>query len=166
MEFGQLVVYNKRSIFLAKSHTKCGGEAIPRPLSKKSKLSISLDQYVKVYTVCLYRSQVEDHPKILKLNPDHLLLPHIKLFSETKRGLELDSFPHFLYDFQRKTFLLLHFIKGPKFHCLVALNMWDFEQYVYCNCILTDCDVINFEINLISLVNPFFLHGWKVNTKI
>ena len=84
MEFGQLIVYNKRSIFLAKSHTKCGGEAIPRPLSKKSKLSISLDQYVKVYTVCLYRSQVEDHPKILKLNPDHLLLPHIKLFSETK----------------------------------------------------------------------------------
>ena len=32
-----------RNIFLRKSYTNRGGEAIPRPLSKKSKLSISLD---------------------------------------------------------------------------------------------------------------------------
>ena len=33
-----------RNIFLKKSHAKCGGETIPRPFSKKSKLSITLDQ--------------------------------------------------------------------------------------------------------------------------
>ena len=33
-----------RTIFLGKSFSKCGGEAIPRPFSKKSKLNISLDQ--------------------------------------------------------------------------------------------------------------------------
>ena len=48
MKFGQLIEYNMRNIFLEKSYTKCGGETIPRPFSKKSKLSISLDQYSKV----------------------------------------------------------------------------------------------------------------------
>ena len=44
MKFGQLIEYNMRNIFVEKSYSKCGGETIPRPLSKKSKLSISLDQ--------------------------------------------------------------------------------------------------------------------------
>ena len=44
MKFGQLVEYNMKNIFAEKSFTKCAGETIPRPLSIKSKLSISLDQ--------------------------------------------------------------------------------------------------------------------------
>ena len=44
VKFGQLIEYNMRKIFLEKSYTKCGRETIPRPFSKKSKLSISLDQ--------------------------------------------------------------------------------------------------------------------------
>ena len=30
MEFGQLIEYNLRNIFLEKSYTKCGGETSPR----------------------------------------------------------------------------------------------------------------------------------------
>ena len=44
MKFGLLKEYNMRNIFVEKSYTKCAGETIPRPLPKKSKLSISLDQ--------------------------------------------------------------------------------------------------------------------------
>ena len=44
MIFGQLIEYHMRNIFLEKSYTKCGGETIPRHFSRKSKLSISLDQ--------------------------------------------------------------------------------------------------------------------------
>ena len=44
MKFGQLIEYNMRNIFVKKSKTKYAGETIPRPLPKKSKLSISLDQ--------------------------------------------------------------------------------------------------------------------------
>ena len=33
-----------RNIFLEKSYTKCGGETIPIPFPKKSKLRISLNQ--------------------------------------------------------------------------------------------------------------------------
>ena len=48
MKFGQLIEYNLRNIFLEKSYTKCGGETIPTPFFKISKLSISVDQYFKV----------------------------------------------------------------------------------------------------------------------
>ena len=44
MKFDQLIEYNMRNNFVEKSYPKCAGEIIPRPLSKKSKLSISLDQ--------------------------------------------------------------------------------------------------------------------------
>ena len=48
MKFGQLIEYNMRNIFVKKSYTKCAEETITRLLSKKSKLSISLDQQPKV----------------------------------------------------------------------------------------------------------------------
>ena len=48
MKFGQLLEYNMRNIFVKKSYTKCAGETVSRPLSKTSKLSISLDQHCEV----------------------------------------------------------------------------------------------------------------------
>ena len=44
MKFGQLLEYNIINIFVEKSYAVCAGGTSPRPLSKKSKLSISLDQ--------------------------------------------------------------------------------------------------------------------------
>ena len=44
VKFGQLIEYNIRNIFLEKSYPKCAGETSPKCFSKKSKLSISLDQ--------------------------------------------------------------------------------------------------------------------------
>ena len=44
MKLSQLIEYNMTNMFLEKSYTKYGGETIPRPFSKKSKLSISLNQ--------------------------------------------------------------------------------------------------------------------------
>ena len=44
MKCGHLIEYNMRNIFLEKSYIKFGGETIPRPFSKRSKLSMSLDQ--------------------------------------------------------------------------------------------------------------------------
>ena len=54
MKFGQLIEYGMRNIFLEKSHTEYGGETIPRPFSKKSKSSISLDQLSKVLYIFIY----------------------------------------------------------------------------------------------------------------
>ena len=44
MKFGHLIEYNIRNTFLEKLYKKWGGETISRPVSKKSKLRISLDQ--------------------------------------------------------------------------------------------------------------------------
>ena len=48
MNLGQIIECNMRSIFLEKSYSKYGGETSPRPLSKKLKLPISLDQWLKI----------------------------------------------------------------------------------------------------------------------
>ena len=48
MKFDQLIEYNMTNIFVEKAYTKCAGEIIPRPLSKKPTLSISLDQQCKI----------------------------------------------------------------------------------------------------------------------
>ena len=54
MKFGQLIEYNMRNIFLKKSCTKYGRGTIPTPFSKKTKFSISLDNFSKVlYGLCL-----------------------------------------------------------------------------------------------------------------
>ena len=57
MKLGQLIEYNMRKIFLEKLYRKCGGETISRSISKKLKLSMSLDQYFIqdffVFIVCL-----------------------------------------------------------------------------------------------------------------
>ena len=53
-KFGLLIEYKMCMIILEKSHRKCDGETTPRPFSKKWKLSISLDQSFKVYTVCFH----------------------------------------------------------------------------------------------------------------
>ena len=44
MKFGQLIEYRMRNLSVEKSFTKWAGEIIPRPLSTKSRLSISLNQ--------------------------------------------------------------------------------------------------------------------------
>ena len=48
MNFDQLIEYNLRNILLEKSYAKWGGETIPIPFFKKSKLSVSLDQCCEV----------------------------------------------------------------------------------------------------------------------
>ena len=54
MKFGQLIECNMRKIFLEKSYTKCDLENSPRPFSEKLKLSISLINSLRFYTICFY----------------------------------------------------------------------------------------------------------------
>ena len=58
-----------RNYFLEKSYKKYGGETILKPFSKKSKLSISMDQQSKVsYSFTLLNVQVEGYRNTLKLS--------------------------------------------------------------------------------------------------
>ena len=81
MKFGQLIDYNTRTIFLEKSFSKWGGETIPRPPSKESKLSISPDEQSKVSEFVLMYAKWRAIKLIQnEAVEEHLLLPHIKLF--------------------------------------------------------------------------------------
>ena len=68
LKLGQLIEYNKRNIFLEKSHTKCGGEACPRPIHENSTLIISLDQQSEMLqNLFLLYVQMEVYQNLLKL---------------------------------------------------------------------------------------------------
>ena len=68
MKFSQLIEYSMRNIFLEKLYTKCGGETILKPISKKIKLSISLDKLSKILMFVFIVCQVDDYRNILKLS--------------------------------------------------------------------------------------------------
>ena len=54
MKFGQLMEYNMTNIFPEKSYTKCDGETSLRLFPEELKLSISLINSLRFYTVCFY----------------------------------------------------------------------------------------------------------------
>ena len=81
MKFVLFNDYDMRNICLEKSYTKCGGETSRRLFSKKLKLSISLDQLLKVfYRLFFIVCQAEGYQNILKLSCRPLPLTSIKAF--------------------------------------------------------------------------------------
>ena len=136
MKFGQLIEYNLKNIFLEKSYTKCCEETIPRPFFTKSNLSISLDQYSKVYIFCFFVCQVEYYRKWLKLSCRSLALTSNKASLKKKKpGTSLLA--SYSAWFLKKHISLVMFFYLTKFQCLVAFTSWDIGQYVYCNSLLS-----------------------------
>ena len=77
MKFGQYIEYTMRNIFVEKSYTKCAKENIPRPLSKKTKLNISLDRQCKILnSLFLLYANLRAIEISWNQAPDHLLLPN------------------------------------------------------------------------------------------
>ena len=85
MKFVQLIENTITNVFLDKSNTKCGGETIPRPFSKKEKLSTSLGHILKYYNLFLFYAQIEVHQNILKLRCFTLSFILYKVFSKNKK---------------------------------------------------------------------------------
>ena len=113
MKFGQLIEYNLRNIFREKSYTKCGGEAIHRPFSKRWKLFMSLDQYSKtLYNLFLMYAKLRT---ILKLNCGPLNFTSNKTFLKNKNRSWTSLSASFSAWFWRKIFPLLYFINWPNF---------------------------------------------------
>ena len=138
MKFGQIIEYNKTNIFLEISYAKYRRETIPRPFSKKSKLSISLDQYSKVLYIWFFIvCQVEDYRKWLKLSCRSFAFALYEAFLKNKNGCGTSLPASFSAWFLKKNIFVVTFCYLDKFQCLVAFISWDTGQYVYCNCLLT-----------------------------
>ena len=89
----------------------------------------------------------------------------IKFFKKIERGLELVSLPHFPHNFWRKILLLLHSINWLNFIVWLPLLGEILDNMCIAIVCKAGCEVMNFEINLIFLIKPFFLHKQKIVTK-
>ena len=122
--------------FIEKSYIKRGGKTIPRPFAKKSKLSMTLDQWSKFFTVCLYCMLSWRLSNFIETKLQALVFTPKKVFLKTKRSLELASLPHFLHCFWRKIIILLCSINRPNsiFWLPLLLENWAIRVF---NCLLT-----------------------------
>ena len=92
----------------------------------------------------------------------HLVL---SFFKKRKRGREPASLSHFLQNFWKKIFLLLYSMNWLDFiACLPLLCEISGNMCIAIVC-KPGCDAMNFEVNPIFLIKPFFLHDQKVVTK-
>ena len=96
--------------------------------------------------------------RYLNKRANHLLLPVIKLFSKTRRGLDFVSLHHdflflFCMTFDRKYFYC--FVNWPNFIIWLPLLLAIMGNM--CIVIIRDpvCNVINFQIKLGFLIKPF-----------
>ena len=61
MKLGHLIEHNMKNIFLEKSYTKCGGETIPRSISKKSYLWINSLKFHSLFLLYAKLSAIEKY---------------------------------------------------------------------------------------------------------
>ena len=122
MKFGQLIEYNKRNSFLQKLCRKWDKENSSRSLFifwksliwGKSKWSAAQFRYISTVLSLPYNKnklyETLDYWSRDMLN-----------FHCSEKGPGLVSPPHFVYDFSRKMFLMLHSINWLNFIVLLAL---------------------------------------------
>ena len=76
------------------------------------------------------------------------------------------AFPaHFVYDFSTKVFLMLYSINLPNFIAWLPLLLEILDNMCIAIVCYPGCDVMDFEINLIFPIQPFFLHDQKAMPK-
>ena len=72
---------------------------------------------------------------------------------------------HFVYDFSTEIFLMLYSINCPNFIIWLPLLIEILTNMCIAIFYDPDCDVMDFEINIIFLIKLFFLHDQKFMTK-
>ena len=77
-------------------------------------------------------------------------------FRFSGKGQEIFSTLHFVYDFSRKMFFMLFSINWANIIVGLPLLLKILGNMLIAIVFFPDCDVINFEINLIFLIEPFF----------
>ena len=116
--------------------------------------------------VVLIVCQVENYWKYLKLSWRSFALTLYKTFlkNRNRSGTSLPA-PFYAW-FLKKNISVVPFYYLTKFQYLAVFTSWDIGQYVYSKCLLTGIWGQKFEINLIFLIKPFFIHDQNVKTKI
>ena len=86
-------------------------------------------------------------------------------FDFLDKSLAIVSPAHFVYDFSTKMFLMLYSISKPNFIAWFPLLLEILGNMCIAIVCEPGCDVMNFDINLIFLIESLFLHDQKFMTK-
>ena len=89
-------------------------------------------------------------------------------FDFLEKGMGIVSPPNFVYDFPKEIFLMLYFINWPIFIVWLPLHIEILGNMCIAIVCFPGCDIMNFEINLIFLMKPFFYmtEKWRQNLNI
>ena len=167
MKFGQLIQYNKRNIFIQKSCIKWGRETTSRCLFvflkktlhelKANGLQLSFNNISIARNLACNKNELHktlDHWSRDMLNVDFV-----------EKGLGIFSTPHFVLNFSRKMWLMLYSINWPNFNVSLPSVFGILGNVCIAIVCFPSSDAVNFEINLIFLIKPFFYKTKKTKTK-
>ena len=87
-------------------------------------------------------------------------------FDFLDKGLGIDSQAHFVYDFSTKMFLMLYSTNWPNFIAWLPLLFEILDNMCIAVVCYPGCDAMDFEINFIFLIEPFYLPDQKVMTNL
>ena len=125
-------------IFFLKNHTQSVVEKLfPDPFLKNQNWAYLWIKILKFY-IFFFVCQVEDYRKWLELSCWPLVVTsYNKGFLKNRKGSWTSLPALFSAWFSKENISVVIFYYLTKFQCLVAFNLWDIGQYVYCNCLLT-----------------------------
>ena len=122
--------------------------------------------------VCSLVSMYFDSTKLgIQSNKMHKTLEHwsrdMLHFDYLEKDLGTLFPPHFVYNFSRKVFLMLYSINWLNFIVWLALILEMLGNMCITIFCFPGCDVINFEINFVFLIKPFFYmpKNWRQKFK-
>ena len=136
MKFGNLIKYNKRNIFLQITCREWGRETSSRYLFKKVLHEAKASGLQLSFNIFRWPSTLAYNKNKLYKTSNYRYRDMLN-FDFLEKGLVIVSPQHFVYDFTRKIFVVLNSI-----NCAIVCKK--------------GCDIINFEINLVFLIKPFF----------
>ena len=156
-----------RNIFFQTSCRKWGKETSSKPLFGfqkrfvwgKSNWSAAYFQYISIVLNWVYNKN-----KLYK-TLGYYWSRDLLNFDFLENCLEMVSPPHFVHDFSRHIFLMLHAVNWPNSIVWLPLLLEITGNMCTALVCFLGCDVINFEINLIFPTKPFFYMNKKLRPK-
>ena len=142
---------------------------IPEPFPKNQNWAYLWINSLKFNTVGFHCIPSWGISKYIEAKPQVNCFHLIQRFLKKQRGLELVSLPYFLHDFWEKIILFLYSINWQNF--IVWLPLLSEMLGKICTVVVCQpgCDVINFVINVMFLIKPFFstwLKSWDKTLNI
>ena len=157
-----------RETFFLKDHTQNVTEKLfPDPfLKNRNWVYLLINSRIVLYRFFFIVCKFKVYWNIVKASCRPFAFTLHNAFLKTEKRSGTCHFDLFSAWFWSKIFFLLYSINWPNLLVWLPL-IWEILSNT---CIVIvcqpNCDVMNFKINLIFLIKPFFLHDQKVKTKI